>query len=576
MGQFAVLNVQPLHGDAFSVLLRKDVTTIGRSWQNDLALADPWLSRRHAEIRRDGNAYYLYDLLSRNGTLVNGVRVAKRVLLYDGDKITLGDQMLTFVAQPPDLVFLEEDVSGEARRTVMVPSQQILAAAGNSEGSTWDCFDELQQTIQRQAAVPDSPGMFKEAAMVRALSEASMAAVSERTLPELLDFILDLVFKVVPAERGFLMLTADDPSQLEIKAVRVTAPRRESDREISFSRSIADKVLREQVSVLTSNAMNDPRIPLTDSIATLRIRSAMCVPLWNNERVTGLLYVDSLDREAAFGEADLQLLTALGNVAAVRIDNARLLEQMVDKKRTEHELALAAEIQRNLLPREAPRLSGWDVAGTSRPCYTIGGDYYDFVWRPGGKLAFALGDVSGKGAGAALMMTVLRATVRTYAEQEASVVSIVERTNRVMCQNTPQHAFVTLFLGELDPESAELYYVNAGHLPPLLYRPQTDGLMQLQEGGTVLGLFDTPSFGLGRVTLEPGDVLVVFTDGVSESWDDDGNEFGEMRLSDVIRRYAAFGSRELIEAIQSAVDEYSGNAHPTDDRTLIVVKRLEA
>ena len=577
MAHYPELTVKPLHGEPFNVLLQKEVTSIGRAWQNDLVLGDPWLSRRHAEVRREGDDYYLLDLESINGTLVNGVRILQKVILYDGDVITLGDQTLTYVAQPPQPVVLTEDpVPFDPQTTVMLPSQQILAAAGDHEGSTWDNFHELEQTLQRRAVAPAAAGMLKEAAMVRALTEASMAVVSGREIGELFDFILDLVFEVVPAERGFLMLTPGDVALLEVKAVRMSEPRRRSDPKVIFSRTIAEKVLREGVCVLTSNAMQDPRIPLTDSIATLRIRSAMCVPLFTGRKATGLLYVDSLDRENAFGEADLQLLTSLANVAAVKIDNARLREDMADKERTEHELALAGEIQRGLLPREAPRLPGWDLAGTSQPCYTMGGDYYDFVWRPGGTLAFALGDVSGKGAGAALMMTVLRATVRAYTEQEGDLTYVVASANRVMRENTPEHAFVTFFVGVLGSESGELEYVNAGHLPPILYRADGGDLLQLEEGGTVLGLFEGPDFQVGRIGIAPGDVLVVFTDGLTESWDPDGREFGEARLADVVRRYAAFSARDLMEAIQSAVEEHSKGARPTDDRTLIVVKRAQS
>ena len=203
---------------------------------------------------------------------------------------------------------------------------------------------------------------------------------------------------------------------------------------------------------------------------------------------------------------------------------------------------------------------------------TPSGDYYDFVPRPGSRLAFGLGDVSGKGTGAALIMTVLWATVRAWAEQEGEIVSIITQTNRVMCQ-TPGHAFVTFFLGDLNLDSGELHYVNAGHLPPVLCRLRTREAVRLEDGGTVLGLFESPTFQVGRSRLDRGDVLVAFTDGITESWGEGGVEFGEERVVEVVRSNAQLASQDLIDTILREVDRHTRGARPTDDRTLVVLKR---
>ncbi|MFQ5792722.1 MAG: SpoIIE family protein phosphatase, partial [Acidobacteriota bacterium] len=348
---------------------------------------------------------------------------------------------------------------------------------------------------------------------------------------------------------------------------------RPADESITFSRSIAEKVVGEKVSILTSNAMTDPRFRSQDSIVSYGIRSAMSAPLWNNQKVTGLIYVDSLVHENVFTEDDLSLLTSLANVAAIKLENARLLEHMIEKKRMEHELELAGEIQQNLLPRESPKLAGWDIAGSNDPCYTIGGDYFDFIERPAGRMAFALGDVSGKGAAAALMMMVLRATVHSLAQQDATVASIISRTNRVMFHNSPEQSYVTFFLGDLDPESGHLQYITAGHIPPILYHGQTGELERLECGGTVLGLFETASFEEGQAELRPGDVLIVFTDGISESWGEDEEEFGDTRLIELMRKHATCSAQELLDRVLQEVDRHAKGNHPSDDRTLIVIKR---
>jgi phosphoserine phosphatase RsbU/P len=238
----------------------------------------------------------------------------------------------------------------------------------------------------------------------------------------------------------------------------------------------------------------------------------------------------------------------------------------------ERELELAREIQQNLLPSQAPRYPGWDMVGTNTPCYTIGGDYYDFIERPKG-LAVALGDVSGKGASAALMMMVLRATVHFACQREAEVLTILSQTNGVMYHNSPTQFFVTFFLGDLETGTGKMRYVNAGHIPPILYRAKSRSMERLAAGGTVLGLFAETPFEAGEVEFGSGDILLVFTDGLSEAWGPEELEFGEDRMAALIRDNASLPARELELRIQTEVEAFTGGARATDDRTLIVVKR---
>ena len=562
--------VRPLHGEPFRVPIDKAVVSIGRSKRNHLVLADQWLSRHHAEIREESGAFYIFDLDSRNGTLVNGVRINRRARLQDGDVVTLGDQTLTFVQEPTGSVVLSDSADPELdlQGTVVVPTEHLLAQARHQE----DTWEKIVAPSTRSA--DDSAAIIRQNQVLSAITEASMALISDRPLNELLDFILELAFKVVRPERGALMLIKGESGELQVESVRTNSDRPDSaSEEITFSRTIADKVIGEKVSILTSNAMTDPRFRSQDSIMSFGIRSAMCVPLWNNKSVTGLIYVDRLVQEKVFSEDDLSLLSSLANVAAIKLENAKLVEQMIEKRRMEHELAIAGDIQQNLLPREAPTINGWDITGTNTPCYTIGGDYFDFIQRPSGRLAFALGDVSGKGAGAALMMMVLRATVHSAAsKKEKDVVSIMSETNAAMFHNSPEQAYVTFFVGDLDPETGELLYVNAGHIPPIVYRARSGEVERLETGGTVLGMFEVAPFEQGKSKLDVGDVLVVFTDGISESWGADGEEFGEERLGELVRKKAKLSASELMNTIQKEVDSFS-TGRATDDRTLIVIKR---
>jgi len=560
------LVVKPLHGEAYHFPLEKDVISIGRSKRNDLVLADQWLSRHHAEIRNDEGDFTIADLESRNGTYVNGEKIARIIPLQNDDVITLGDQQLTFVDDTSANVRLTPG-GFDTEGTVVLPTKQLLAAARPQE-DTWDNLGDTSPA--KRVHADESARIRKQNQILSALSQASMALISNRPVDELLDFILELAFKVIRAERGVLMLLSN--GDLQVKSVR-TSSGKDPDEEISFSRSIADKVVEEKVSILTNNALSDPRFDKQQSIVSLGIRSAMCVPLWHDESVMGLIYVDSLVRENSFSQDDLTLLTSLANVAAVKLENSRLLDEMIEKKRMERELELAGDIQQGRLPSGAPSIEGWELVGTNTPCYTIGGDYYDFIERKGG-LFVALGDVSGKGAGAALMMMVLRATIHFATKREKTVVDIISQTNGVVFDNSPPQFYATFFLCDLDTTSGKMRYVNAGHIPPIVYRKSTNSIERLEEGGTVLGLFDSAPFTEGETEMLPGDILCIFTDGISEAWGDDEEEYGEDRLAELVKKNASLSVVELEKLIQSDVETYTKGRPATDDVTVIVVKRL--
>jgi serine phosphatase RsbU (regulator of sigma subunit) len=286
--------------------------------------------------------------------------------------------------------------------------------------------------------------------------------------------------------------------------------------------------------------------------------------------VIGLVYVDSLQHAHAFTEDDLRVLTALANVAAAKIENVRLLEESLEKRRMEEDMRMAAEIQTGLLPREAPRLPGWDLAGCNRPCRTVGGDYYDFAIE-GGRVLLALGDVSGKGTGAALLMTVLRAAVRAH-WTEPKLAEAVARINRTVCQNVPSSKYVTFFLASLDPVSGRLDYVNAGHNPPILVRASGE-VEKLTAGGLVLGIFEGVSYEGGSVEMGQGDTLIIYSDGVTETWDPDGEEYGEDKLVALAVAGRAKGADAVQNGILCEIEKFEQGARATDDRTLVVLKR---
>jgi serine phosphatase RsbU (regulator of sigma subunit)/pSer/pThr/pTyr-binding forkhead associated (FHA) protein len=525
--------------------------SVGRSRESDIFLPDQWLSRHHATIELRDDGWWVNDLNSKNGTLLNGEPVRAWRRLRPGDVITLGEHTLTFCA---DAEVEEEEEEREPEGT------RVFSVRELSDINTRPAIDPGE--LQRQNRV------------LAILSKAASELVVHRPLADLFDLVLDLLVEAVAAERGAILLLEGAPPQPVIKASRS----RHGEPLARVSRSIARRAMEERVSLLLPNVLEDARFKGEDSILASGIRSAMCAPLWftaageGRDSVIGLVYVDSLQHSHSFSEDDLRVLTALANVAAAKIENVRLLEESLEKRRMEEDMRMAAEIQTGLLPRGAPKIAGYDLAGCNRPCRTVGGDYYDFV-AEGGRLLLALGDVSGKGTGAALLMTVLRASVRAH-WMEPSLADAVSRLNRTVCQNVPSSKYVTFFMAALDPPSGRLNYVNAGHNPPLLLRE--DGQVErLQQGGMVLGLFEGVPYEDGTVEMRPGDTLLVYSDGVTETWNPEGDEFGEENLTRVAVRDRALDAEALQESILREIEGFEAGARAYDDRTVVVLKRRE-
>jgi len=528
--------------------LAKTRVTVGRSRESDIFLPDQWLSRHHAAIEERDDGYWVADLKSKNGTLLNGEPVRDWRRLRPGDVITLGEHTLTFCVDAAE----QEEEEREPEGTRVFSVKELSAI------NTRPAIDPTE--LQRQNRV------------LAILSKAASELIVHQPLDKLFDTILNLLLEAVGAERGAILLLEGGPPHPVIKASRS----RTGDPLTRVSRSIARRAMEERVSLLLPNVLEDVRFKSEDSILASGIRTAMCAPLWftatgeGKDSVIGLVYVDSLQHSHAFTEDDLRVLTALANVAAAKIENVRLLEESLEKRRMEEDMRMAAEIQTGLLPREAPRLPGWDVAGCNLPCRTVGGDYYDFAIEDG-RLLLALGDVSGKGTGAALLMTVLRAAVRSH-WREPLLADAVVRINRTVCQNVPSSKFVTFFLAALDPGTGRLDFVNAGHNPPLLVR--ADGEVEkLSDGGLVLGIFDTVGYEGGRVEMHPGDTLVMYSDGVTETWDPDGEEFGEESLIPLVVRSRTLDAESLQNAILREIERFEAGARATDDRTIVVLRR---
>ena len=539
--------------DAERVPLTRLRTTIGRSARSDVCIPDAFASRLHAEVRKEGDSYWLQDLGSANGTRYNGVPVKSSVPLTNGGEIQIGETRFVFTADNGQLnsgatIIADQTNALDPSKTISFQSSRIPTSE----------FLQGQLTSRNE--------------LLGLISKVGVALLSASGLDETLNQVATLVFEAVPADRVIIMLR-DDKAADELKVM--VARERGSEApitEVRISRTVMDEVLRNGKSVLTADAQHDPRFA-SQTIALQGIRSVLAVPLSVDERnIFGLIYADSPTWEATFTEEHLNILTTLASVASIRVENATLLEERFERERMERELELATEIQQRFQPSAPPEILGYQFQGISFSCYEIGGDYYDFIERPDGKMMIALGDVSGKGTAAALLMSSLHAAIHAQIATAQDLSRTITSVNRYLAENTPANRFVTLFMAELDSRNGSLRYINAGHNPPLIGR--SDGsVIQLGSGGFPLGIMPDAEFETGETDLGPGESLVIYSDGVSEAVNPLDEEFGLDRLTEVVRRNLNASASGIRDKIESALSAFTQTAPTNDDITMVIVKR---
>ncbi len=538
--------------------------TLGRSARNDLCVPDPFASRVHAEVRREGDEYFLQDLGSANGTLYNGLTVQGSVALTAGGRIQIGET---------EIVFDDGTYNSSMGATMITDNSSSIPEATIALASGDRTTSGLLEAIEGARTKPEeivAARSSKQGDLLALISKVGITLLASASLNETLDQIVSLVFEAVPADRCLLMMRDDSSEDLRVAVARLRDRVGEVG-EIRVSRNVLDEVVMRGKSVLTSDAQHDPRFA-SGTVVLQGIRSVLAVPLGVADKVFGIIYADSPIAEGRFTEDHLKLLTTLASVAAIRVENARLLEAQLQQERLERELQLAMEIQQRFQPTAPPVVNGYELQGISFPCYEIGGDYYDFIEREDGRLVIALGDVSGKGTAAALLMSSLHAAVHAQAGSHDTLVETISAVNRYLADNIPPNRFVTLFYAELDPASGALSFLNAGHNPPLIVHA-AGTVEQLASGGLPLGIKRDAEYREGRTQLQPGDILVIYSDGVTEAASPSGEEFGPTRLYEVVSRNIDASAAGVRDRIESALTKFSQGTQAADDITLVIVKR---
>jgi serine phosphatase RsbU (regulator of sigma subunit) len=545
------LRLEPRDGEPFRQEVRAESVVIGRSSKADVVLADRFLSRQHARLFRKDDAWYLEDLGSRNTTFLNDRPVAQPAVLRSGDVIQLAESRVIVEGgaggpPPPG----EGLVGGADER---LPGSAILRSA--------------TLLLSPLGSAPTSGEAALLAGRLRVLNEVHRALAGPITLEALLDLVLDRAFAHLRPEEGAVFLRRPDGSLR--RAASQKAPGETG--EPLFSRRLVQEVVDKGVAALVTDVRLDERFAAAESIVFSGVRSLVAAPLLDSEGCLGMIALGARRRAPPFDEGDMELLAALAAAAALRIRNLALGEEMAQRRLLDKELDLARDIQMAMLPRSFPERPELDVAAALRPARTVGGDLYDVV--VGGDRAWLLvGDVSGKGVGAALFMAVTKTLFRAIAPASATVAAAVARVNAELARDNERAMFVTAFAARLDLATGELEYVNAGHNPT--YRLEKAGRVT-PLGGPVdpaLGAVEGHEYRGSVVRLRPGDLLLLYTDGVVEARGASGEEFHALRLESYLGGCSDAAAEAVVNGLLGRLEDFAGDAPQYDDVTVLAVR----
>lgn len=403
------------------------------------------------------------------------------------------------------------------------------------------------------------------------LNDIATAVSTTHDLQQVIELIVRECVKHLKVEQGAIMLL--DQSDTDDKFHTII---REVDTESDvvpyhFGVQLSGWMVKNQKPLLINDISNDNRFTnLSDG--EFPINSILSAPLKTKGKLIGVLNVFNKTGDEGFTAEDQRMLSIIATQSAQVVENARLYDEEQALKQIEEELKFATDIQLNLLPKSNPRIEGYDIAGKSMPAKEVGGDYYDFITIDENKLVICVGDVSGKGMPAAMLMSNLQATLRGQALFTTSAGECMARANKLIYRSTDEQKFATLFYGIMDARSDSFHFSNAGHDPPFLMRKDKQ-LMRLSKGGTVLGFLDDYTFEEDSVSLERGDAIIIYSDGITEALNEKDEEFGEERLLSVVRTGLNGSASEIIDNVFEAVKSFVNDMPQSDDITIVVIKK---
>ncbi|MGH9708743.1 MAG: SpoIIE family protein phosphatase [Candidatus Acidiferrales bacterium] len=517
---------------------------IGRQAGSELMLRDSRISRQQAQLLSENGSWVLEDMGSRHGTFVNGEKVLRHEL-QPKDHIDFG------MADSYKLVYL-------------------------GEGAT---IEELVERVE--APVPEQAGS-RELYHLGVLLEVARTLGTGLSLEDVLTAVVDAAIQLTRTERGVLLL-ANPEGELQMMVARDAQRGTLRPDQLQVSQSVVKRVAATRRELIVSDTGEDA-MGQNESVARLEIHTVVAIPVdklpviktldatisSHQGELLGVLYLDSHVPSTAFSDLDREVLRTLAREAATVIENARLFADARAKARLDHEIEIASQIQRQLLPKALPNLPDVAVAGSTLSCHSVGGDCFDVIELGGGRHGFFVGDVSGKGISAALLATLLQGVFFTTAAMDIALAGIFSRVNQYLCERSGEDRYATVFYGILD-KSGRFEYVNAGHGPPLLRR-KTGALEGLGSANFPVGMFAEAEYQSARVQLDPGDYLVIYTDGVTEASNTRNELYEESRLRTILENFQGQGVDDLTIAIQAGMKEFTEGAAQSDDVTLLAIQ----
>ncbi len=532
---------------------------LGRHPQCDIVLDQGAISRQHAQISLLDGAYFIEDLKSRNGTLVNGQLIQGSHPLHDGDELKICDMALAFRSEAAD-----KRAAGKSGVDTDLFTVEDAKAATTSSTVMWklDMSDSVGSV--RVAVNPET----KLRALVEITQNLSQATGLEQILPKVLDSLFNIFSQ---ADRGFVVMCTTE-GRLIPKAFKQRKKGEEEGARIS--RTIINEVIKQKQAVLSADAATDSRFEMSQSIADFRIRSMMCAPLVTGDgNVLGVIQIDTLDQRSRFTNDDVEVLASVASQAAFAIENAQLHERQLKQQAIQADLDAARKVQHVLLPSAPPVMDDYQFFDFYEPANQVGGDFYDYIMLRDGRVAVVLADVSGKGVAAALVMAKISAEVRYSLASEPTAAQAVEKINESFCHAGWEDRFATFVLALLHPAQNKVTLVNAGHMPPFV-RLADGKVKELapEISGLPLGVAEGMPYESAEVTLAPGEMITLFTDGISEALNPANELYTLERLQQQLG-LGTEGAAALGRRILDDVKRHAAGRAQSDDMCLVVFGR---
>ncbi len=521
------------------------------------------VSREHARILKEPQGFFLEDLHSRNGTYLNGRMIDSKVRIFNGDVIRICDVEFSFFDHTKDV-----RPTGNSQFQ-LASDPRIIIDDAPMEDDQFRLTTEINVASSQKAHLNPANAEAK----LRALIDIGrhLGAALDQVLPQLLENLLKIFRQ---ADCAYILLNDKHTKRLELRAFKHRNPQNEES--FRISRSILEKVSSTKAAILSDDIGNDSRFDPSESIVNYNIHSVMAAPVLGGDQDTclGVIQVDSRSSGKKFNYNDLDLLVSVAYQIAVSIENAQYHESMIQERILERELAVAHKVQRGLLPVALPAIDGYEFFDYYQPARYLGGDYYDFIPLPNGEIAVALGDVSGKGISAALLMAKLSSEVRYGLLIEPSLRQAVIRLNKTFCENRWENRFITFFLAVLDPKTHHVRFVNAGHFPPLLVDPaRATSTLAEHIGSLPLGVLEDSDFEEFDFVLEKGQSCVLMSDGLTDAMNAGGQFFSLGGVLDTLNVNKKSPIPQIGRNLVSAVRSFSGKTPQTDDQCLVLFGR---